>query len=121
MIQGEDLQFETAGLARVPWSTVAPIRAVFREAFTLADLPFFNPHSFRRTLTQLGEQLCSTPEQFKTWSQNLGHESVMTTLVSYGSVPASRQAKVMRQLGQPKAPQRDVLSQIGRLISQAQR
>jgi integrase len=121
VIQGEDLQFETAGLARVPWSTAAPIRAVFREAFTLAGLPYFNPHSFRKTLTQLGEQLCSTPEQFKTWSQNLGHESVMTTLVSYGSVPASRQAEVMRQLGQPKAPQSDVLSQIGRLISQAQR
>ena len=119
--QGEDLQFETAGLARVPWSTAAPIRVVFREAFTLAGLPYFNPHSFRKTLTQLGEQLCSTPEQFKTWSQNLGHESVMTTLVSYGSVPAPRQADVMRQLGQPRAPQSDVLRQIGRLISQAQR
>jgi integrase/recombinase XerD len=119
--QGEDLQFETAGLAREPWSTAAPIRAVFREAFTLAGLPYFNPHSFRRTLTQLGEQLCSTPEEFKAWSQNFGHESVMTKLVSYGSVSSSRQADVIRQLGQPKAPQSDVLSQIARLASQAQR
>jgi integrase len=65
-------QFEAVGLAREHWSTASPIRAIFREAFTSADLPYFNPHSFRNTLVQFGQAVCKTPEEFKAWSQNLG-------------------------------------------------
>jgi hypothetical protein len=39
--------------------------------------------------------------EFKTWSQNLGHERVMTTFISYGSVDQHRQAQVMRELRRP--------------------
>jgi hypothetical protein len=49
---------------------------------------------------QLGERLCTTPEQFKAWSQHVGHERVLTTLTSYGKVPAARQAELIRGLGQ---------------------
>jgi hypothetical protein len=62
-------------------------------------LPYFNPHSFRKTLTQLGQQLCRTPEEFKAWSQNMAHESVMTTFSSYGQVSERRQAEIIRTLG----------------------
>ena len=55
---------------------------------------------FRRTLAQFGERLCHTPEEFKAWSQNLGHETVLTTFSSYGEVARDRQAKLIRQLGQ---------------------
>jgi len=34
------------------------IRRIFREAFERAGLPYFNPHSFRNTLVQLGEEVC---------------------------------------------------------------
>ena len=51
-------------------------------------------------LARLGERLCDTPEAFKAWSQNLGHNDVMTTLTSYGQVPAHRQAELIRGLGQ---------------------
>ncbi len=44
--------------------------------------------------------MCRTPEEFKAWSQNLGHETVLTTFSSYGEVARERQAKLMRQLGQ---------------------
>jgi integrase/recombinase XerD len=64
-------------------------------------LPYFNPHSFRKTLAQLGEKLCRTHEQFKAWSQNLGHEKVLTTFSSYGEVAAERQREIIRELGQP--------------------
>jgi integrase/recombinase XerD len=73
----------------------------FRDAFTRAGLPYFNPHSFRKTLVQLGEKLCQTPEEFKAWSQNLGHEKVLTTFSSYGEVAAERQTEIIRQLAQP--------------------
>jgi integrase/recombinase XerD len=99
VMNGEDHQFIAVGLSRAHWSNATPIRAIFKEAFSEAGLPYFNPHSFRRTLAQLGERLCHTPEEFKAWSQNLGHETVLTTFSSYGQVSPSRQATLIRQLG----------------------
>ena len=72
---------------------------MFKEAFTGVGLPYFNPHSFRKTLAQLGERLCHTPESFKAWSQNLGHEDVLTTFTSYGEVSSARQAQILRTVG----------------------
>lgn len=95
---GEDGAFAAEGLARHGWSTAAPIRSIFQEACTAAQMRYFNPHSLRDMLAQLGEQICQTPEQFKAWSQNLGHEKVLTTLTSYGAVPPHRQAELIRAL-----------------------
>ena len=53
---GPDRQFAAAGLAREHWSNASPIRTIFREAFVSAGLPYFNPHSFRNTLVQLGAE-----------------------------------------------------------------
>jgi integrase/recombinase XerD len=100
VVPGKDQQFEAAGLSRSHWSTASPIRKIFKEAFTKAGLSYFHPHSFRRTVAQLGERLCHTPEEFKAWSQNLGHEKVLTTFSSYGEVARDRQAKLIRKLGQ---------------------
>jgi integrase len=95
---GEDQQFERSGLERRHWTTATPIRAIFREAFERAGLPYFNPHSLRNTLVRLGQDLCRTPEQFKAWSQNLGHEGVLTTFLSYGEVGCDRQGQIIRGL-----------------------
>jgi integrase len=106
---GASRQFEAAGLKRVHWSTATPIRKIFREAFVNAGLPYFNPHSFRNTLVQLGQEVCKTPEQFKAWSQNLGHEKVLTTFLSYGEVACQRQGEIIRSLAAkpPHATQTD--------------
>jgi len=58
MVLSARKQFEVGGLKREHWSTTTPIRKIFREAFTNAELPYFNPHSFRKTLGYLGETLC---------------------------------------------------------------
>jgi integrase len=92
--------FTPVGLERRCWANAEPIRQVFKRAFAAAGLPYHNPHSFRSTLALLGETLCRTPEQFKAWSQNLGHEHVATTLTSYGAVPEHRQADILLALGQ---------------------
>ena len=98
---GATRQFEALGLDRSHWSTASPIRLIFREAFEAVGLPYFNPHSFRTTLAQLGETRCQTPEQFKAWSQNLGHEGVLTTFTSYGSVALRRQGEIIKDLASP--------------------
>jgi integrase len=97
---GAAFKFEVAGLTRRHWANAGPIRTIFRQSFTQAGPSYFNPHSFRKTLAQLGERVCRTPEELKAWSQNLGHEDVMTTLRSYGEVPASRQAEILGSLRQ---------------------
>lgn len=95
---GTTQQFEAAGLERAHWSTAQPIRRIFREAFEGAGLPYFHPHSIRKTLVRFGQEVCRSPEEFKAWSQNLGHEKVLTTFMNYGSVAADRQGAIIRGL-----------------------
>jgi len=96
---GVGRHFEVAGLDRKYWANATPIRTIFRAAFEGVGLRYFNPHSFRKTLALFGQEVCQTPEEFKAWSQNLGHESVMTTFSSYGQVAERRQAEIIRSLG----------------------
>lgn len=93
--------FRPTGIKRAHWSNADPVRRIFKEAFKRAGLPCFNPHSFRKTLARLGQELCRTPEQMKAWSQNLGHTQMMTTFASYGHVDEHRQAEIIRRLAQP--------------------
>jgi integrase len=71
---GATRQFEVAGLEREHWSSAEPIRKVFREAFGRAGLPYFHPHSLRKTLARLGEEVCNSPEEFRrgvrTWGMS---------------------------------------------------
>jgi hypothetical protein len=60
------------------------------------------------------EKKCTTPEEFKAWSQNLGHESPLTTFISYGYVPLHKQGELIRNAG--KANQDDALSKILNLL-----
>ena len=115
IVQDQYHLFQTGGLSRAHWSNATPIRTIFKDAFTSAGLAYANPHSFRKTLAQLGERLCRTPEEFKAWSQNLGHEQVLTTFSSYGQVGADRQAELIRRLGQRRengAPNADLIDRM---------
>ncbi|MDA3876584.1 MAG: tyrosine-type recombinase/integrase [Halothiobacillus sp.] len=102
VVLGATGQFESGGLQRKHWSNATPIRRVFREAFAAVGLPYFNPHSLRSTLVGLGQKLCQTPEAFKAWSQNLGHEGVLTTFYSYGSVAMQRQGEIIKGMAKPQ-------------------
>lgn len=119
MGRGENGNFIPVGLARHGWSGTSPIRRIFRRAFDRAGLPYFNPHVFRDMLARYGLKVCSSHEAYKAWSQNLGHSNMLTTLTSYGEVPAHRQAELIRDLvaTQDDNPKRDKLDEIHRLIS----
>ena len=110
--------FEAQGLSRTGWATTTPIRDIYKRAFEAADLPYFNPHSFRDMLVRHAMALDLTPEQMKAWSQNLGHTDVLTTFTSYGTVPPHRQGELIRSAGTPANADRissDVL-QLARLV-----
>ncbi len=120
---GPDMQFHPDGLERAPWANANPVRAIFREAFAKAGLPYFNPHSFRNSLLQLAYELKLDAEQFKAWSQNLGHEQCLTTFCSYGTLPAHRQAEIIRGLANPAAgqPNGTHLEVLRQLVDQMER
>jgi integrase len=92
----KDGAFAALGLSRDIYSNAGRLRAVIKDAFTSAGLPPFAPHSFRKTLGVLGNEHCKTPEQFKAWSMNLGHENIATTLSAYCPVSPSRQGELIR-------------------------
>ncbi len=117
IIIGATRQFEVAGLKRAHWSSAAPIRAIFREAFAAAGLPYFNPHSLRSTLVRLGEAVCQTPEEFKAWSQNLGHEGVLTTFYSYGAVGSRRQGEIIQGLAEPRRSEHPDVDQLAKAVA----
>jgi integrase len=97
-------ELDAAGLFRASsvelrfWTTAAPIRDLFRKAFEGPGLPYYGPHSMRKTLVQLAYDLNLGPRELKAWSQNLGHESMLTTLGSYGALTAREQSDVMGSL-----------------------
>ena len=106
---GDDLEFQAIGLEPAHWSNANPVREIFRDACATAGLPYFNPHTFRNTLVQLAYELKLDPEAFKAWSQNLGHDSCLTTFSSYGEIRPGRQGEIMRNLARPRSEAADLM------------
>ena len=76
-------------------------------------MPYVRPHSVRDTVTQLAYKMQLNLEQMKAFSQNIGHDNMLTTLCSYGPVSLERQAEIIRALGQPDATRHaDMATQI---------
>jgi integrase/recombinase XerD len=99
VMRSANQEFGPSGLKRAHWSNATPIRTIFKQAFARVGLPYFNPHSFRHMLAKHAGEICQTPEQYKAWSQNLGHEKPLTTFMSYGTIPIERQMQVLRTIG----------------------
>jgi integrase len=96
--------FAPIGLMRDYWSDAAGIRRIFRERFEAAGLPYFNPHSVRKTLMQIAFRKQLDPEALKAWSQNLGHEDLATSLNGYGTVQDQRTSEIMGRLAEIGGP-----------------
>ena len=87
--------FRAAHLSRRHWQQSGSIREIFRLRFKAAGLPYFNPHSLRKTIMQEAYRRKLDLEALKAWSQNLGHEDTKTTIDSYGPVSRNRQAEIL--------------------------
>lgn len=102
-----DGSFASLGLSREPYANAGKIREVIKSAFVASGLAAFAPHSFRKTLVKYGDQVCQTREQFKAWSLNLGHDSVVTTISAYCPVSKERQAELIKGMNaKPTIPTR---------------
>jgi integrase/recombinase XerD len=90
--------FQVVGLTREHYASEESLRKFIKEAFTNAGLPPFSPHRFRNTLVELSNSLCTTPEEIKALSMNLGHERVSTTIDDYGRLSPERQGEVIKAM-----------------------
>jgi integrase len=107
---GSSRKFEALGICREPWASPSSAAQIFKRAFVDAGLPPFSPHRVRDTLAELAKDHCRTPEDYKAWSQNMGHEDVLTTFRSYGSVATGRQIDLMAKFrAQDSIEDNDVL------------
>ena len=116
IVVNEEQRFEAAGIGREHWKNTSPIRKIFREAFEVAGLPYFHPHSIRRTLVNFGSKVCQTPQEFKAWSQNLGHEAVLTTFDSYGYVNERDQREIILRLEPGRSDQESEVERIAEAV-----
>jgi integrase len=91
--------FGPVGLSREPWASADPIRAIFKSAFAAAGLPYFNPHSLRKTLVAKMYAMNLTTRGLVAWSQNLGHKNFQTTVGSYGQLSEEEQVEAIAGIG----------------------
>ncbi|MCY1128021.1 site-specific integrase [Frigidibacter sp. RF13] len=91
-----DQAFSVTGFSRETYANADAIRSVIKDAFVAAGLPAFAPHSFRKTLVKWADGYFTSREAFKAFSQNIGHDSELTTVGSYLMVSQERQAELMR-------------------------
>lgn len=114
---GDDC-FVAVGLTREFWSSAEPVRKAFKAAFERAGLPKYTPHSFRRSLVQVAYQRKLSPAELKAWSQNLGHESMLTTLTSYGNIDVHQQGELVRNAIGNEGDQPLTRSELEEILSQ---
>ena len=95
--QNENREFQANGLSRTHWKSSQPVRTIYSQAFEAVNLPTYGPHSFRHMIVQEMYRRDLSVIGCKAWSQNLGHESAMTTLTSYGKLSLEEQRReIMR-------------------------
>lgn len=84
-----------------------------------AGLPYFNPHGFSSPRAYLGKTSRSI-EEFKAWSQNLGHENGLITFTSYGIVSPQRQGEIIRDLAKPlEDKDAEIVQELRKMLNKA--
>lgn len=83
--------------------TIPPLQAngVVNRAFQVASKGLgkpFSPHSARHCLKALGDKLCTSAEERRAWSLNLGHESVVITEMHYGKMTDGTRLQVLSSI-----------------------
>ena len=68
------------------WQSATSIRDIFKQRFEHAGIEYFSPHCFRHLAILTALDGCKNGFQVKAVSQNFGHESITTTLTTYGTL-----------------------------------
>ncbi len=96
----DDNSYSKEFIGKEFWSGTNGARKIFEKRCKSADLPYFNPHSFRHLVIRIMSQTRLTEEEKKAVSLNLGHSNVGTTFGSYGygSMNEEEAIKIVQRL-----------------------
>lgn len=100
--------FVNLGIQPFHWRKADHIRNMFKGAFEKVGLDYYGLHRIRDTLVHFGQEICSSPEEFKAWSQNIGHSSTLITFTSYGKIDPHRQGDIIKNLSLEKEEKSDM-------------
>jgi len=110
--------FEAKGVEPVFWRSTSTIRKIFEDRTINAGLEYFSPHKYRHLATRLATDNCRSAEQIKAVSQNLGHERIHTTLLTYGKLHNYRVKEVVSEMNFKKSKDEDIREQLKKLVAQ---
>ena len=96
MTIGNSGGFQVKGLSHDMYASANALREMLGQSFEASGLTKYPPHTFRKTITKWGQGYYSSPEAFKAFSQNLGHDSVKTTMDSYCPASQEEQRRLIR-------------------------
>lgn len=97
------------------WVGTDGARKIFKKRCEDADLPYFNPHSFRHLIVNVMSKARLTEEEKRAISLNLGHANVATTfgVYGYGSMSNDDAVKIVQRLKVAEGDNQFVLSLSG--------
>lgn len=97
MVVGNKGGFQVQGLSRDMYKSANALRLIIGQAFENSGVLKYPPHAFRKTITKWAQGVYTSPEAIKAFSQNLGHESVITTIDSYCPVSNDEQRRLIKK------------------------
>ena len=97
-VSNTEYAFQANGVEPIYWSSTGSMRSIFEERCKKAGVEYFSPHKFRHAAFRLALDTARTAEQIKAVSQNLGHEHVSTTLLTYGRLAPDDVGKVIGKM-----------------------
>jgi integrase len=100
MRQDENDRFIWEGLTKAHWANAGPVRKIFKDAFRAAGFKYRSPHRIRNTLMAQAFDLGLSGRELKAWSQNLGHEHLLTSLNSYAKLSHEEQRQAILGIGE---------------------
>jgi len=110
--------FEVKGVEPIFWRSTSTMCKIFEDRAKNAELNYYSPHKFRHSATRLATDSCRNAEQIKAVSQNLGHEHVSTTLLTYGRLTHYRVRDVVTELNFKKTGRDEEIEKLKKLVSQ---
>ncbi len=84
-------------LVRQPYDCTQRLAKIIKSAFQNVGMVPYPPHRFRNMLVHEMYARELSPSQVRAWSQNLGHMSPKTSLVSYGRLTIEEQEAIIRK------------------------
>lgn len=90
--------FESVRVEPAFWKSAGPMREILKTRSKRAGLDYYPPHSFRHAAIHIAMKCCRTAEEIKAMSQNLGHENVSTTLMTYGTLDQFRVSEILSKI-----------------------